>query len=119
MFESRVRCPPPTSSVRSPADLGSAESAYATLVASTSTPPTFLAFLTSRYSTDAPRALLDRVRLKAALFLSGSTKYDVQAAKQELEEMEVRGLRGLTLERAIVYGKVRPPVFGDDEALTP
>uniref|UniRef100_A0A0K3C490 BY PROTMAP: gi/472583522/gb/EMS21155.1/ TGF beta receptor associated protein [Rhodosporidium toruloides NP11] gi/647396884/emb/CDR39543.1/ RHTO0S04e06238g1_1 [Rhodosporidium toruloides] n=1 Tax=Rhodotorula toruloides TaxID=5286 RepID=A0A0K3C490_RHOTO len=82
------------------------ESAYASLVASTSNPPTFLAFLTSRYSADSSRALLDRVRLKAALFLSGSTKYDVQAAKQELEEMEVKGLRGLTLERAIVYGKL-------------
>ncbi|BGP33373.1 hypothetical protein JCM10296v2_005173 [Rhodotorula toruloides] len=82
------------------------ESAYASLVASTSNPPAFLAFLTARSSADSSRALLDRVRLKAALFLSGSTKYDVQAAKQELEEMEVKGLRGLTLERAIVYGKL-------------
>ncbi|BGP09381.1 hypothetical protein JCM10049v2_005249 [Rhodotorula toruloides] len=83
------------------------ESAYASLVASTSNPPTFLAFLTSRYSVDSSRALLDRVRLKAALFLSASTKYDVQAAKHELEEMEVKGLKGLTLERAIVYGKLQ------------
>lgn len=89
------------------ADGAPAESAYASLVASTSNPPTFLAFLTSRYSVDSSRALLDRVRLKAALFLSASTKYDVQAAKHELEEMEVKGLKGLTLERAIVYGKVR------------
>lgn len=47
------------------------------------------------------------MRLKAILFLGASSKYDVAAMKQELEEMEVKGLRGLTLERAIVYGKVR------------
>mgnify|MGYP001586933735 FL=1 len=41
------------------------------------------------------------------LFLNTSAQYDVPAMKAELEDMEVRGLRGLTLERAIVYGKVR------------
>lgn len=46
------------------------------------------------------------MRLKAILFLGTSSKYDVAAMKQELEEMEVKGLRGLMLERAIVYGKV-------------
>lgn len=84
-----------------------AESEYAELTASTSAPPTFLHFLAARYSPDAPRALLNRIRLKALLFLNSSTKYDPEDAKKELEAMEMRGLRGLTLERAVVYGKVR------------
>lgn len=82
------------------------ETAFAQLESSTSSPPTFLSFLTSRYSPESHFALLDRVRLKAILFLSTSSKYDVQDAKRELEELEMRGLRGLTLERIIVYGKV-------------
>lgn len=71
-----------------------------------SVPPSFLAFLIERYSPDSPQALLDRVRLKALLFLSSSSKYDVEDAKKELEAMEVKGLKGLVLERAVVYGKV-------------
>lgn len=85
------------------------ESAYASLAASTSSPPTLLSFLTSRYSAEGPHALLDRVRLKAILFLNTSAKYDVPSAKTDLEEIEVKGMRGLTLERVIVYGKVRFP----------
>ena len=84
------------------------ESSYADLVASTeSIPPSFLFFLASRFTTTSPQATFDRVRLKAILFLNNSPNYDVAAAKKELDEMEVRGFRGLTLERAIVYGKVR------------
>ncbi|GAA5867831.1 hypothetical protein JCM8547_003390 [Rhodosporidiobolus lusitaniae] len=83
------------------------ESDYAVLSSSTSTPPSYLSFLTSCYSPSSPHSLLDRVRLKALLFLGGSSKYDVQGAKKELEEMEVRGLRGLTLERVVVYGKLK------------
>ncbi|ORY74073.1 hypothetical protein BCR35DRAFT_293491 [Leucosporidium creatinivorum] len=83
------------------------ESDYATLLStSPSPPPSFLSFLVSRYSSDSPNAQFDRVRLKAILFLGASSKYDVTAMKKELEEMEVKGLRGLTLERAIVYGKL-------------
>lgn len=52
------------------------------------------------------------MRLKAILFLANSSNYDVTGVKKDLEEMEVNGLRGLTLERAIVYGKVGfPPLF--------
>ena len=69
-------------------------------------PPSFLAYLTSRYSEDSELALFDRVRLKTILFLRTSTKYDVAQIKRVLDEMEMTGLRGLTLERAIVYGKV-------------
>ena len=47
------------------------------------------------------------MRLKAILFLGHSTQYDVQSAKADLEEIEIKGMRGLTLERVIVYGKVR------------
>ncbi|GAA5879657.1 hypothetical protein JCM3774_002398 [Rhodotorula dairenensis] len=90
----------------SKAHLRAQESEYAELTASTSSPPTFLHFLASRYSPDAPRALLNRIRLKALLFLNSSTKYDLEDAKKELEAMETRGLRGLTLERAVVYGKL-------------
>lgn len=87
--------------------LRTAESAYAELADSTSAPPSFLSFLTNRYDPDSPHALLDRVRLKAILFLGSSSKYDLQGAKKEFEEMEVKGQRGLTLERVIIYGKVR------------
>ncbi|GAA6055225.1 hypothetical protein JCM3770_000723 [Rhodotorula araucariae] len=83
------------------------ESAYAALAASSSTPPTFLSFLASRYSPNEPYALLDRVRLKAILFLGSSSTYDVEGVKADLEEMEMRGMRGLALERVIVYGKLR------------
>ncbi|GAA6028594.1 hypothetical protein JCM8097_007301 [Rhodosporidiobolus ruineniae] len=89
------------------AHLREQESAYISLTSSTSTPPTFLSFLTSRYSPSSPFAELDRVRLKALLFLGASSKYDVQGAKKELEEMEMRGERGLVLERVVVYGKLR------------
>ncbi|GAA5956387.1 hypothetical protein JCM21900_000171 [Sporobolomyces salmonicolor] len=90
------------------AHLREQESAYATLVSSSpSSPPSFLSFLTSHYDPNSPHAHLGRVRLKAILFLSGSSKYDVQGAKADLEEMEMKGLRGLTLERVIVYGKLR------------
>ncbi|GJN90241.1 hypothetical protein Rhopal_003240-T1 [Rhodotorula paludigena] len=82
------------------------ESAYAELADSTSAPPSFLSFLTNRYDPDSPHALLDRVRLKAILFLGSSSKYDLQGAKKEFEEMEVKGQRGLTLERVIIYGKL-------------
>ncbi|GAA5972182.1 hypothetical protein JCM11641_002531 [Rhodosporidiobolus odoratus] len=88
------------------AHLRDQESAYTALASSTSSPPAFLSFLTSRYDPSYPHALLDRVRLKAILFLGSSSKYDLQGAKQELEEMEMRGLRGLVLERVIVYGKL-------------
>ncbi|TNY19371.1 hypothetical protein DMC30DRAFT_448017 [Rhodotorula diobovata] len=88
------------------AHLREQESAYASLAASTSSPPTLLSFLTSRYSAEGPHALLDRVRLKAILFLNTSAKYDVPSAKTDLEEIEVKGMRGLTLERVIVYGKL-------------
>lgn len=70
-------------------------------------PPTFLAYLISRYSAESELALFDRVRLKTILFLRASTKYDVAKIKKDLDDMELQGLRGLTLERAIVYGKVR------------
>lgn len=83
-----------------------AESEYAELTTSTSSPPSFLEFLASRYSPDAPLALLNRIRLKALLFLDSSTKYDLEDAKKQLEAMEMKGLKGLTLERAVVYGKV-------------
>ncbi|BGP41415.1 hypothetical protein JCM10449v2_005395 [Rhodotorula kratochvilovae] len=89
------------------AHLREQESAYATFAASSSTPPSFLSFLASRYAPDAPHALLDRVRLKTILFLGSSSKYDVQGVKTALEEMEMRGMRGLALERVIVYGKLR------------
>ncbi|GAA5872000.1 hypothetical protein JCM1840_004768 [Sporobolomyces johnsonii] len=90
------------------AHLREQESTYTTLVASSpSSPPSFLSFLTSHYDPNSPHAHLDRVRLKAILFLSGSSKYDVQGAKADLEDMEMKGLRGLTLERVIVYGKLR------------
>ncbi|BGP17675.1 hypothetical protein JCM10213v2_005713 [Rhodosporidiobolus nylandii] len=88
------------------AHLREQESEYATLTASTSSLPTFLSFLTSRYSASSPHALLNRVRLKALLFLGASSKYDVEGAKQDLDEMEMEGMRGLTLERAVVYGKL-------------
>ncbi|GAA5939746.1 hypothetical protein JCM3775_001615 [Rhodotorula graminis] len=103
------------------AHLREQETAYAALAESTSTSttdstPTFLSFLVSRYSASvsnadgngaAPaHALLDRVRLKAILFLGHSTQYDVQSAKADLEEIEIKGMRGLTLERVIVYGKL-------------
>ncbi|KAL8283319.1 hypothetical protein RQP46_005729 [Phenoliferia psychrophenolica] len=86
------------------------ESSYAALVASSeSTAPSFLCFLASRFTTtsSSPHETFDRVRLKLVLFLNNSSNYDVAATKKELEDMEVRGLRGLTLERAIVYGKLR------------
>ncbi|GAA5852101.1 hypothetical protein JCM9279_005057 [Rhodotorula babjevae] len=100
------------------AHLREQETAYAALAQSTSdSTPTFLSFLASRYSASiasadlgdnsAPsHALLDRVRLKAILFLGHSTQYDVQSAKADLEEIEMKGMRGLTLERVIVYGKL-------------
>ncbi|GAA6016850.1 hypothetical protein JCM11491_001827 [Sporobolomyces phaffii] len=77
-----------------------------------SPPASFLDFLTAQYSAsisadDSRFSLLDRVRLKAILFLSTSSKYDVQDAKRQLEEMEMNGFRGLTLERVIVYGKLK------------
>ncbi|GAA5826426.1 hypothetical protein JCM10212_004903, partial [Sporobolomyces blumeae] len=80
---------------------------YAKLEASTSNPPTFLSYLTSRYRPDGPHATVDRVRLKAILFLSTSNKYDVEDAKRELEELERNGSTGLTLERIVVYGKLK------------
>ncbi|CEQ41527.1 SPOSA6832_03250, partial [Sporobolomyces salmonicolor] len=96
------RLPGPDGNIAAP------ESAYTTLVSSSpSSPPSFLSFLTSHYDPNSPHAHLGRVRLKAILFLSGSSKYDVQGAKADLEEMEMKGLRGLTLERVIVYGKLR------------
>lgn len=89
----------------------SAETAYAELRASTSSPPSFLGFLTSQYYLSSEHAMFDSVRLKAILFLRASSRYDVTSVKKDLEDMEKRGLRGLTLERAIVYGKVRWNVF--------
>ncbi|GAA5933539.1 uncharacterized protein JCM15063_001342 [Sporobolomyces koalae] len=89
------------------AHLRKQETSYLELEASTLSPPTFLSFLTTRYSSESRFALLDRVRLKAILFLSHSTKYDVSDAKRELEDLEVKGARGLTLERTIVYGKLK------------
>ncbi|GAA6019435.1 hypothetical protein JCM8202_001808 [Rhodotorula sphaerocarpa] len=88
------------------AHLREQEDEYGELTASTSAPPSLLGFLVSRYSPDKPHALLDRVRLKALLFLSSSAKYDVEHAKTELEAMETKGLKGLTLMRAVVYGKL-------------
>ncbi|GAA5904811.1 hypothetical protein JCM8208_001362 [Rhodotorula glutinis] len=103
------------------AHLREQETAYVALAESTSSSttdptPTFLSFLASRYSASIssadgdsatpPHALLDRVRLKAILFLGHSTQYDVQSAKADLEEIEMKGMRGLTLERVIVYGKL-------------
>jgi hypothetical protein len=38
--------------------------------------------------------------------LGTSSNYDLAGTKKELEGMEMRGLKGLTLERAIVYGRV-------------
>ena len=85
-----------------------AEIDYAALVDASPSPlPSFLSFLVSRYSVESAHAHFDRVRLKAILFLGTSSKYDVSGMKTDLEEMEMKGLRGLTLERAIVYGKVR------------
>ncbi|KAK4698396.1 vacuolar protein sorting-associated protein 3, partial [Phenoliferia sp. Uapishka_3] len=91
------------------AHLRDQEKSYAELVASTSqsSPPSFLYFLASRFTTTSPHGTFDRVRLKAILFLNSSANYDVAATKKVLDDMEVRGLRGLTLERAIVYGKLR------------
>ncbi|GAA6015822.1 hypothetical protein JCM10207_008808 [Rhodosporidiobolus poonsookiae] len=89
------------------AHLREQESAYTTLTSSSSSAPSFLSFLSSRYDSSSPHAALDRVRLKALLFLGGSSKYDLQGAKADLEEMEIKGLKGLTLERAVVYGKLR------------
>lgn len=84
------------------------ESAYITLVStsSTSSPATFLSFLTSRYDPTSPHANFDLARLKTILFLSTSANYDIPGTKKDLEDMELKGLRGLTLERAVVYGKV-------------
>ncbi|KAI5477112.1 TGF beta receptor associated protein [Pseudohyphozyma bogoriensis] len=84
------------------------ETAYAEAVASAPTaPPTFLSFIAERYSPNSSQITFDRVRLKTILFLGKSKNYDVAGTKKDLEEMEVKGLRGLTLERAIVYGKLR------------
>lgn len=84
------------------------ESSYSLALSdSTTSPPSFLAFLTSQFSLDSPRVDFDRVRLKTILFLATSTNYDVPEVKKELEDLEMKGLRGLTLERAILYGKVR------------
>lgn len=74
-----------------------------------SSPPSFLFFLASRFAADSSHATFDRVRLKTILFLATSSNYDVTGTKQDLEGMEVKGLRGLTLERALVYGRVRRP----------
>ncbi|GAA5825001.1 hypothetical protein JCM11251_006058 [Rhodosporidiobolus azoricus] len=88
------------------AHLRQQESDYHSLPSSSTAPPTFLSFLTTSYDTSSPHALLDRVRLKALIFLACSSKYDISGAKKELEAMEVKGLRGLTLERVVVYGKL-------------
>ncbi|GAA5907483.1 uncharacterized protein JCM6883_001219 [Sporobolomyces salmoneus] len=72
-----------------------------------SIPTTFLSHLTSLYSPSSRFAKLDRIRLKTILFLSTSSKYDLSETKNALEEMEMKGLKGLTLERVIVYGKLK------------
>ena len=84
-----------------------AEASYADVRSLTPlSPPSFLHFLVSRYDLASPHVDFDRVRLKTILFLATSVNYDVAGTKKELEELELKGLRGLTLERAIVYGKV-------------
>ena len=83
-----------------------AEAAYSSLASTSSTPPSFLAFLASRYDPSSVHASFDLARLKTILFLSTSSKYDVPGTKQELDEMELKGLKGLTMERVVVYGKV-------------
>lgn len=82
------------------------ESAYSSLASTSTTPPSFLAFLASRYDSSSVHASFDLARLKTILFLSTSSKYDVAGTKQELDEMELKGLKGLTMERVVVYGKV-------------
>ena len=83
------------------------ESSYAEVRSrSPLSPPSFLHFLVSRYDSASPHVNFDRVRLKTILFLATSVNYDAAGTKKELEELEMKGLRGLTLERAIVYGKV-------------
>lgn len=84
------------------------ESEYINLVSSSSTHqvPTFLSFISGRFDSNSIHATFDSARLKTILFLSTSSNYDILAIKKSFEDMESKGLRGLTLERAIVYGKV-------------
>ncbi|KAM0748698.1 hypothetical protein T439DRAFT_70364 [Meredithblackwellia eburnea MCA 4105] len=93
------------------AHLRAQEAEYQSIVASQTSasppPPTFLSYLASSFNPSSENASFDQVRLKTILFLSNSAHYDTAAMKKELDEMELSGLRGLTLERAIVYGKLR------------
>lgn len=83
------------------------EKSYRILVSqSPAIPPTFLSYLAAQYTPESTHAAFDLVRLKTILFLGTSSNYDLPGTKKELEAMEMKGLKGLTLERAIVYGRV-------------
>ncbi|KAK4050303.1 hypothetical protein OIV83_003624 [Microbotryomycetes sp. JL201] len=68
---------------------------------------TLLSHLLARAEPDAIFPEFERARLRLVIFLSHSNEYSRERVKTRLEEMEKRGLRGLTLERAIVYGKLQ------------
>jgi hypothetical protein len=67
-------------------------------------PISFLAFLSSHLPDSPARTL----RFKTILFLQGSQRYDYDEIRQTLESDDAT-LGVLSLERAIVYGKVRSP----------
>lgn len=57
------------------------------------------------FASNASRSQASQARIKAALFLQGSTLYDVQAAQKRIEPCR----HVLVFERAIMDGKVRSP----------
>ena len=66
----------------------------------------FLSHLTTAFEADATNAQFDRIRMKTILFLGASSKYDFDRVKKRLDDLEMKGNRGLAYERSIVYGKV-------------
>ncbi|KAM0786374.1 hypothetical protein ACM66B_001842 [Microbotryomycetes sp. NB124-2] len=68
---------------------------------------TVLNFLLSTFDGEGDHAQFDRTRLKLVVFLAHSSKYSRESVKTRLDELEKRGMRGLTLERVIVYGKLQ------------
>lgn len=75
------------------------------LYASSSPDTSFLSFLLAQPD-DAPEAAFTTARLKSILLLSSGSAYDPAQLKIRLDELSAKS-RGLTFERALVYGRLR------------
>lgn len=66
----------------------------------------FLSFLVDKHEPASPQADFTTARLKAVLLLSTGSAYDPAQLKTRIDELSARS-GALTLERAVVYGKLR------------